>query len=275
MVRRVIVLSTECRSGSYQVNLLNLIKDGYERKARLYPALLLIAPVLIMLVGVASAKLSTLESLGAAAVGCGGAFLLTQLARDAGKQCEKSLFDVWGGMPSIAILRHRDSRIDAITKTRYHSRLSALVKGAKAPTPKEEAVDPAGSDQVYSAWSSYLRGHTRDTKKYPLPFQENVSYGYRRNVYGLRPIGLIVGALSFTVGAAWLYYLHLVAAAIAPESVGALGCVLVILLLWVFRFTRDWVRIPADAYAERLVEAIDSMGSGTQPSKSRTNKGTT
>ncbi len=228
-----------------------------------------------MLVGVASAKLSTLESLGAAAVGCGGAFLLTQLARDAGKKREKPLFDAWGGMPSIAIFRHRDSRIDPITKARYHSRLAALVKGAKAPTPKEETADPTGSDQVYSAWSSYLRVHTRDTKKYPLLFQENVSYGYRRNVYGLRPTALIVSALSFAVGAAWLYYRHSVAATITPESVGALGCVLVILLLWAFRFTRDWVRIPADVYAERLVEAIDSMGSDTQPSKSKTNKGTT
>ena len=257
------------------MNPLYLIKDGYERKARLYPALLLISPVLIVLVGLASAKLSTLESLGAAAVGCGGAFLLTQLARDAGKKCEKSLFDAWGGMPSIAIFRHRDSRIDAITKARYHSRLATLVKGAKAPTPKEESADPAGSDQVYSAWSSYLRVHTRDTKKYPLLFQENVSYGYRRNVYGLRPMGFIVSALSFTVCAAWFYYLHLEAAAITPESVGALGCVLVILLLWAFRFTRGWVRIPADAYAERLVEAIDLLGSGTQPSKVRTPKSTT
>ncbi len=257
------------------MNPLDLIKDGYERKARLYPALLLVAPVLIILIGVASAKLSTLESLGAAAAGCGGAFLLTQLARDAGKKCEKSLFEAWGGMPSIAIFRHRDSRIDVITKARYHGQLVALVKGAKAPAHKEEAADPAGSDQVYRAWSSYLRVHTRDTKKYPLLFQENVSYGYRRNVYGLRPIGLIVSALSLAVGTAWLYYVHSVATTTTPEAVGALGCVLVIFLLWAFRFTSDWVRIPADAYAERLVEAIDSMGSGTQPSKARTKKGTT
>src|SRR5271170_428316 len=174
------------------MNPINLITDGYERKARLYPGLLLVAPVVITLVGVASAKLSTLESLGTVAAGCGGAFLLTQLARDAGKRCEKDLFEAWGGMPSIAVFRHRDSLIDVLTKARYHGCLVALVKGAKAPTPEEEAADPAGADQVYSAWSSYLRVHTRDTKKYPLLFQENVSYGYRRNVCGLRPLGIVV-----------------------------------------------------------------------------------
>jgi hypothetical protein len=218
------------------MNPINLVTDSYERKARLYPGLLLIAPVVITLIGVASAKLSKLESFGTALAGCGGAFLMAQLARDAGKKCEKRLFEAWGGMPSVAIFRHRDGRIDAITKARYHSRLATLVKDAKAPTQAEEVADPVTADQVYTAWSSYLRVHTRDTKKYPLVFHENVSYGFRRNVCGLRPIGIVVSALSIAGGAVWLYHLHLSAAAITPESVGALACAIVFLLLWVFRF---------------------------------------
>src|SRR5437016_4780635 len=113
-----------------------------------------------------SAKLSTLQSLGAAAVGCGGSFLLTQLARDAGKSREKALFKKWGGLPSIAIFRHRDTRLDPITKERYQKRLTELVKEARAPTIQQEQVDPAGADAVYSAWSNYLRVNTRDTKKF-------------------------------------------------------------------------------------------------------------
>jgi len=256
------------------MNPINLITDGYERKARLYPALLLVAPVVITIVGVASAKSSALESFGTAVAGCGGAFLMTQLARDAGKQREKSLFEAWGGLPSVAVFRHRDGRIDAITKARYHKHLAALVKGAKAPSREEEAADPATADQVYGAWSSYLRVHTRDTKKYPLVFHENVSYGYRRNVCGLRPFGIVVSALSLAGGGVWLYHLYSTTGTVSKESVGALLCVLVILLLWAFRFTPGWVRIPADAYAERLAEAVDSINSGSPSSKARTKKGT-
>lgn len=153
---------------------------------------MLIAPIVITVVGIASTKLSALESLGTALAGCGGAFLLTQLARDAGKKREKQFFVAWGGIPSVTIFRHRDTRIDAITKSRYHRQLAALVKGAKGPSPEEEQTDPAMADQVYSAWSSYLRVHTRDTKKYSLLFQENISYGYRRNLCGLRPLGITV-----------------------------------------------------------------------------------
>jgi hypothetical protein len=238
---------------------LHLITDGYERKARLYPALLLIAPVVIIIVGVASTKLSTLESFATVLAGCGGAFLLTQLARDAGKKREKQFFEAWGGLPSVAIFRHRDTRIDAITKARYHKQLSTLVKGTKVPSPEEEAADPAMADQMYNAWSSYLRVHTRDTKKYKLLFQENISYGYRRNVCGLRSLGMVLSTLSFAGGAGWIYCLYSTTGTITAESVGALICVLVILLLWAFRFTPDWVRIPADAYAERLAETINAI----------------
>lgn len=256
------------------MNPINLISDSYERKARIYPGLVLIAPVVITLIGVASAKLSTLKSLGTALAGCGGAFLVAQLARDAGKKREKRWFEAWGGMPSVAIFRHRDGRIDSITKARYHAHLTALVKDAKAPTPEEETADPSSVDRVYSAWFSYLRVHTRDAKRFPLVFQENVSYGFRRNVCGLRPIGIVVSALSFAAGIAWLYHSHLSGLTATPESLSALACAFVLLLLWVFMFTPDWVRIPADAYAERLAETVDSMNGGSQSSKARASKGT-
>ena len=139
------------------VNPISLISDTYERKARLYPALLLAAPVIIVVVAMLSAKLSALESIIAGIVGFGGAFLLTQLARDAGTKREKQLFVEWGGLPSIAIFRHSDDRLDPVTKARYHKKLNALVKDAKAPTVDEENVDPAAADVIYSAWSHYLR----------------------------------------------------------------------------------------------------------------------
>jgi hypothetical protein len=253
------------------MNPITVITDSYERKARLYPALLLVAPVVIAIVGAGSTKLSALESIGAVVAGCGGAFLLTQLGRDAGKKCEKPLFESWGGLPSVAVFRHRDARIDAITKARYHKQMAALVKNAKAPSPEEEAADWEKADQIYTAWSSYLRVHTRDMKRYPLVFQENISYGYRRNVCGLRPLGVTVSTLSLGCGAIWFYHLHLTTGTVSKESVGALICVALILLLWIFQFTPKWVRIAADAYAERLTETVESMKSSS-PSSIRQTK---
>lgn len=245
---------------------INLITDGYERKARLYPALLLIAPVVATAVAILSAKLSGLQSLGAAFVGCGGAFLLTQLARDHGKKREKSLFEKWGGLPSVVIFRHSDTRFDSITKARYHKKLASLVKEAKAPTVEQERAAPTAADLVYSAWSNYLRVNTRDTKKFALLFQENVSYGYRRNVWGLRPLGIASSLASVMVCGVRLYVIHYSSGRLDEALIGSGSFAAILLLLWLFRFTDVWVRVPADAYAERLAECAENLaGKVTTP----------
>jgi hypothetical protein len=242
---------------------INIITDGYERKARLYPALLLIAPVVGTAVAMLTAKLTGLQSLAVGAVGCGGAFLLTQLARDSGKKHEASLFAKWGGLPSIAIFRHRDTRLDAITKARYHKKLAGLVKEAKAPTPEQEQADPAAADAIYAAWSTYLRVNTHNTKTFALLFQENVAYGYRRNVWGLRSLGIVVSFLSVVACGVRLYLVHSSTGKIDEALGGAAAFAGIMLLLWIFRFNGDWVRVPADAYAERLAECAESFGKPT------------
>ena len=215
-----------------------------------------------------SAKLSVLEAFGSSAFGFGGAFLLTQLARDAGKNREPSLYQLWGGMPSVSIFRHSHARFDTITKARYHQKLAALVNGAKAPTPAEEQADPAAADEVYKAWSHYLRSNTRDAKKYPLLFKENISFGYRRNVWGLRPIGIAVSVVCALAAGARLWFIYNGTGQVGEEIAGALTISLLFLMLWWFRFTDDWVRVPADAYAERLAESLETIG-GKPPAKEK------
>jgi hypothetical protein len=240
-----------------------LITGSYERKARLYPALLLVAPVVATAVACLPVKWSALQSIGTAIIVCGGAFLLSQLARDNGKKREKNLLELWGGLPSVAIFRHRDTRLDPITKGRYHEKLVSLVKGTKAPTVEEEQSDQAAADQIYAAWSNYLRVNTRDTKKYPLLFQENVNYGYRRNVWGLRHIGILICAVCGSVAGVRLWQLYQATGNINEEIVGAIVFVFVLLTLWAFRFSAEWVRVPAYAYAERLAETVETLGAKT------------
>lgn len=243
------------------------IIDGYERKARLYPALVLLAPVVSLAIAIMLPTLSIIKSIAALIIACGGAFLLSHLARDGGKKGEPKLFEKWGGVPSVAIFRHRDPRIDSITKGRYHKKLANLVKEVSAPSPADEAAAPAEAENVYRAWSTYVRVNTRDTKKYPLLFQENVWYGYRRNIWGLRPIGITVSVFCVLGGLGWLGYEYSNGHHLSEAVIGADVIALVFLVLWIFRFTPDWVRVPGDAYAERLVEAIDGLPGKTAAKK--------
>ena len=56
------------------------------------------------------------------------------------------------------------------------------------PTVAAEANNPAGSDSVYMSATKWLLSQTRDTKVYSLLFQQNINYGYRRNMLGLRRV---------------------------------------------------------------------------------------
>jgi hypothetical protein len=252
------------------VNPLNLLSDSYDRPARLYPALLAVAPVFIAALAIISAdELTFIKSLGAFLIGCGGTFLLSQLGRDFGKACEKKLFQLWGGLPSIAILRHSDARLNASTKNRYHKRLATLVPEAHAPSVEDEQANPNAADQVYGAWSDYLRVNTRDKKTFTLLFQELVNYGYRRNIFGLRIIGIILSSIALIASALWLYIVYVKFDKFSDGIAGAACFAIVFLGLWTFRFTPSWVRIAADAYAARLVEATENVGGATKPAKKK------
>lgn len=248
-----------------------IFPDRYNRNARLYPALLVILPVAACAVLLVKVELSWINTLYAGLAAIGGTYLFAQLARDPGKKREKQLFAKWGGMPSVTILRHQDTRIDPISKARYHERLCALVVNTTAPTAESERMDLAAADICYTAWSTHLRNSTRDQKRFSLIFDELVSYGYRRNVLGLRPLGLFLSALcGIASGAfAWFQFHHQYE--IGRGVWASIAVALVFLLFWTFIVTPEWVQLVAESYAARLIESVDELhhdltkGTGKKP----------
>ena len=138
--------------------------DPYERKARLYPALICLFPVMIGTAISYPKVFSTLSGLVALAASVGALQFLSHLARDRGKSLEPCLFAEWGGMPSVTLLRHRDASIPYPAKLKYHAVLSKASK-VNAPSKKEEEAQPTKADDIYTTWSDFLRGKTRNTRK--------------------------------------------------------------------------------------------------------------
>ena len=89
--------------------------SAYPLRARLQPALLAMLPLLTLLV-LAPDSWTPLKTVFVIAVIAGVTLLLTQIARDAGRRIEQDLFHQWGGLPSVAMLRHRDHRVTPATK---------------------------------------------------------------------------------------------------------------------------------------------------------------
>lgn len=239
------------------MKILDLVKDKYDREARLAPALMvLLPPVLLALVWLPGLR-TPAAGLLTLLVAFGILVFLTQVGRDRGKRMEPELFEAAGGKPSIALLRHRDGRVSGLQRQRYHDYLARAV-GVPAPTAAEEAADPAKADEWYELTAGWLMARTRDTTKFGLLFQENVNYGFRRNLYALkRPaqaVGVIATLASLGYGG-WRYYMA--GETPAPEVLVAVMLVLAYLFFFTVWVTGEWVRIPSEGYARRLLEACE------------------
>ena len=184
--------------------------------------------------------------------------LLAQVGRDAGKRKEALLFKLWGGKPTTRLLRYRDAANITLLRRR-HTKLAALL-GITMPGANEEAANPRAADEVYETCVTFLRDKTRVREQFPLVFEENCNYGFRRNLWGMKPLGVMLALLALAAIAA----IPVVdaGARLSPRlSTVAVAAVadLVLLLGWLFVFTPRWVRVAAGAYAERLLEACERL----------------
>ena len=80
---------------------------------------------------------------------------------------------------------------------------------------------------------------------------------------GLRPFGIVLCILSLLAAAARVYLVHNATGQWDVAVLGAGAFCAILLLLWLFRFRPDWVRVPADAYAARLAECAEALGKQT------------
>jgi hypothetical protein len=229
--------------------------DQYQRAAQLSPAVLAVLP-LTAVITLWAPKASVLVGGLASVVATGAvASLLMHWGRAEGRRVQARILARLGGFPSAIALRHRDDHIPEPLRLRYHAALRE--HDFAIPTAAEEAADPLAAEAYYRAASDWLTNQTRDAKTYYLLHVENRSYGFRRNLLGLKPTGLTLAILSLMADLALLYLWHsgdptrAVAAAIVAAAIVA-G-----ILAWLFVASEPFVEDAAWAYAVRLLAACD------------------
>jgi len=239
---------------------MNMIMDGYNLRARLSPAFLVFLPVIFGLIAWVPNIKTVAEPVTGVAVSAGVLFILAYVARDAGKKAERRLIREWGGfLPSVLMLRHRDTGIDKVTKGRYHANLQRVIEGINLPSPQEEERDPSAADEQYLSCCKFLLRSTRDEKKFPLVKEENMNYGFRRNLYGLLPYGFACSLLGLVLSGLKLYRDLNGGKPIDALTLCCLGACLLSLLVWICVVNKAFVRSGADAYALRLLESIEDL----------------
>ncbi|MBP1312806.1 hypothetical protein [Herbaspirillum sp. 1130] len=172
--------------------------DTYSIRARLFPAIIAAAPAfaaLALLISWKSLGLSNLiATLGILVL----LFAISDLSRARGRAIEKKLYAEHGGMPSITMFRRNDETIDAGSKDRYRAFLANQL-AVNVPSPADEMANQAAADAFYIQCGNWLRQNTRDTKKFSLLFAENITYGFRRNLLGVKALALCLNVIVVSV----------------------------------------------------------------------------
>jgi len=236
---------------------MNFTFDHYTIQARLLPMFVLLLPVgLLLLVWfpATSIWMGVLETIGVPTILTA---LFSQLGRDLGKKKELALFEKWGGMPTDRILSASSSFLDHSTLARYRTKLSSLIPDIHFLDEAQELAAPASAVQVFRTCTNFLREKTRDRERFPLVFAENINYGFRRNLWAMKPAGLLISALATVVSVLPIF--------IAPSGVSypvlvvAIGLNICLFVFWILRIKRDWVRMPAEEYARQLFAACENL----------------
>jgi hypothetical protein len=238
------------------VNLL----DQYERRARFYPVLFVLMPAALGAASWLPAGVDAPGLAGSAVVGIALVAFLGQLARDQGKGREPELFRRWGGKPSVRALSYSAGVFDAATVARFHRKLRELDPALDFPESAEQEAENSGrAHSVYESANELLLSRTRDREKFRLVFEENVNYGYRRNLWAMKSAGILLAVSGLAAGIGRLVLEIVRGQPVTVTAACAAGLCAAVVVLWIVRVRPEWVRVAADAYAKQLAGASQSL----------------
>ena len=243
--------------------------NPYTFRARTQPALIAVMPLAFLLLTLlpgqpilATAFITLLGTIG-------GTSIADQLGREKGSKKQKDLWKSWDGPPTTRLLRHRKGDITLALGRREQIE---EWNGNQLPTKEEEEASPEQADTRYEQVTKSLIEATRDTTKFPLVLEENINYGFRRNLWGLRPIGgtiaVILTLISWTLMVLtiwgrpwpdpwWDVFVNPDSTAVIRLAAAFANTALV--TFWLFLVKPSWIKPMADKYAMQLMESIQTL----------------
>jgi len=249
--------------------------DAYTVKARYYPAMLATIPGLAALAILISWSKFGLTTVVASAAIPMLIYASADIARRLGKRIEDEIYRKAGGKPSVTMLRYGDSTLDTESKAEYRKFLSTKIN-RPVPTEDQEKVDPTAGDTFYERGGAWLRENTRNVKKFGVLFAENITYGFRRNLFGLKWPALALNIVLVALCGFFLYRQM----PIDTENDTTLRLLVVVVLAFIhslymlFGVSRQSVINAGRMYARQLILSCETF-LGKDPPKPRTTKAKT
>ena len=231
--------------------------DAYTLKARVFPALVAGLPTLALLAVVVPWDHLGLPHATAAAAALVLLFAFADVARRTGKRVQAKLGT--GATPEQ--WRRDNPDLGEAAKERYRAFIGKKLK-LPPPNAAVEQADPIRARNFYLAAGNWLRENTRDTRAFPILFGENVTYGFRRNLLGLKVVAL---ACNVVVAAICAGILHIRPSyfAVLPQLDEKMVVVLAVVFLHsvylLLAANKAGVREASRAYGRQLILSCETL----------------
>jgi len=231
--------------------------DAYTIRARIVPALIAGLPTLAFLFLIIPWDHFSVSQAISATMAFVLLFAFADLARYLGKKVEAKL-----GTRTTPELWFRENEvIDTISKDRYRDFIARQLN-VSAPSANMEISTPKDARQFYLSAGTWLRDHTRDQKKFRILADELSSYGFRRNLRGLKPVALVLNLLvllSCLIAMMVDLPLDLPALDSSGRLVTAIIAVVFHSAFMAFFVTTDFVRQASQSYGIQLILCCESL----------------
>lgn len=153
------------------------IFDGYELRARIFPAILVTSPLVfpsIPLIDIL--KLEIGETVYIVIIYMALIYLLSMLLRYKGKKFEMSLWEKWGGEPAMQVLLNQDGHLGETTKNVLRKKIYKNFEIEIVPGTEKE------KERITEAFKLVKAMYNNDS--IGLIYKHNYEYGFLRNLYG-------------------------------------------------------------------------------------------
>jgi hypothetical protein len=131
--------------------------------------------------------------------------------------------------------------------------------GPGVPSDGHEADARDAVYQRLTTITKLLNARARDKAKFALLFEELCNSGFRRNMCGMRWIGLSIAAITSIARGLKVVGLFASHSCLAVSSLAIEAVNLAMLAAWIFWVNETAVRQGSDLYAERLFETLDTV----------------
>lgn len=175
--------------------------DAYSLRARACPALLAFLPTLALLFVLVPWDRLRLSNTLVSVMSLVLLYGASDLAHRRGKVVEAKL----GTRTTPEIWHRNDPAIPEPSKARYRAFVATQISQA-VPTEHDEQTAPDKANAFYLAAADWLREQTRDHNRFVILFDNLISYGYRRNLLGLKSVALIFNAIVASTAGAILWW---------------------------------------------------------------------